>query len=151
MSKLSLSVVKGYQSIAARKAVKKAARRAHVGTVRAKVMGGEDTLQRCACCLGRGAQSMHEDKPRSTFGGNVFKAVTVENSIPVCGSGTTGCHGFLQKKQIVTRIEQGTRVFELNPKYPSQAAAAHLERGWAMFDRSYGESDRPTHRMAAGL
>jgi hypothetical protein len=150
MSKLSLSVVKGYKSIAARKADKKAARRAHVGTVRAKVFDG-GAATRCACCLSRLAQSMHEDKPRSTFGGNVFKAVTVENSIPVCGSGTTGCHGFLQKKQILMTVEDGTRVFALNPCYPSKAAAAHLERGWAMFDRSYGQSDRPTHRMAAGL
>lgn len=49
----------------------------------------------CRCCRLRPAESMHEIRPRS-LGGKVSKT----NSIALCGSGTTGCHGFCQTHQI---------------------------------------------------
>jgi hypothetical protein len=39
---------------------------------------------------------MHECKPRS-LGGDI----SIENSIAVCGSGTTGCHGFAQRHEFI--------------------------------------------------
>ena len=33
----------------------------------------------------------------------------------------------------------------------SRCRARHLETGWALFDRGYGQSDKPTHRQAVGL
>lgn len=48
----------------------------------------------CRCCLQRAAESVHEIKPKG-MGGNPH-AVSLENSVHVCGSGTTGCHGHLQ-------------------------------------------------------
>jgi hypothetical protein len=54
----------------------------------------------CRCCREffkrlRPIESMHEIEPRSIGG-----AVSTENSIGVCGSGTTGCHGALQANRI---------------------------------------------------
>jgi len=43
----------------------------------------------------RAAQTMHEIQPRSLGG-----IRSTENSIAVCGSGTTGCHGALQAYRI---------------------------------------------------
>lgn len=51
---------------------------------------------RCRCC-GRPATSMHELRPRSLGG-----AVSLANSIAVCGDGVQGCHGRLQRHEIET-------------------------------------------------
>lgn len=60
---------------------------------------------------------MHEDRPKSLFG-NRNEAISLENSLAVCGSGTTGCHGHLQAKRIkVTRDESGRRIY--TPVRPS--------------------------------
>ena len=61
--------------------------------VRVYVFGRERDL--CRCCRKRPADSMHELRFRS-LGGKVSRA----NSIAVCGSGTTGCHGHLQGLRI---------------------------------------------------
>lgn len=44
----------------------------------------------------RPAQSMHEIQFRSLGG-----SISLENSIAVCGSGTSGCHGRLQRRRIL--------------------------------------------------
>jgi len=77
---------------ASRKSVKRKAASAYadnVAKIRAYVCGRE--LGLCRCCRFRLAESMHEIRPRS-LGGKVSR----RNSIAVCGSGTSGCHGFLQ-------------------------------------------------------
>ena len=51
---------------------------------------------RCRCCRFRAGQSMHEILPRSR-GGKVSK----KNSIWMCGDGTTGCHGYAQRYELV--------------------------------------------------
>ena len=71
---------------------KKPSRKA-VGAVREKVSQRKDGL--CECCGFRAGESMHERKPRSLGG-----EISVENSHWVCGSGTTGCHGFIQRHEI---------------------------------------------------
>lgn len=75
----------------------KLARRAvyadHVAKSRAYVFGRERGV--CRCCRSRTAESMHELRPRS-IGGRVSR----RNSVAVCGSGTTGCHGYLQSRAI---------------------------------------------------
>lgn len=63
------------------------------GKIRAYVFAREQEI--CRCCRLRRAESMHELRFRS-LGGKVSK----RNSIAVCGTGTTGCHGFLQAWQI---------------------------------------------------
>lgn len=78
----------------------------------------------CRVCRRRFAESMHELVPRS-LGGKVSK----RNSIAVCGSGTTGCHGFLQRHQIVCDASTGFGAEGLllfTPRTPP--AAAHLEQ-----------------------
>ena len=69
------------------------ARADHVREVRQYVFARErDT---CRICRFRRADSMHELRFRS-LGGTVSK----RNSVAVCGSGTTGCHGFAQRHEI---------------------------------------------------
>lgn len=63
------------------------------GEVRQYVFARERNL--CRCCRIRPAESMHEIRFRS-LGGKVSRT----NSIAVCGSGTTGYHGYMQSHQI---------------------------------------------------
>jgi hypothetical protein len=71
------------------KARKVRVNRAAVRDVRAYVFAREREI--CRCCRFRPAESMHEIKPKSLRG-----KVSRINSIAVCGSGTTGCHGHLR-------------------------------------------------------
>lgn len=54
----------------------------------------------CRCCRARAAHSMHELRFRS-LGGKISR----RNSIAVCGSGVTLCHGALQSLWISYRFE----------------------------------------------
>lgn len=79
-----------------RKRTKRRAQREHadvVAEIRCYVFGRERDV--CRICRIRRAESMHELVPRS-LGGKVSK----RNSIAVCGSGTTKCHGFAQNHQV---------------------------------------------------
>lgn len=51
----------------------------------------------CRVC-GKPAQSVHEIKAKGMGGSR--SAVSLENSIAVCGDGTRGCHGKLQRYEI---------------------------------------------------
>jgi hypothetical protein len=76
---------------------KKRERRMNTAEVRAYVFAREKGI--CRCCGYMAAESMHELRPRS-LGGLVCK----ENSIAVCGDGTRGCHGKLQRHEIQVRL-----------------------------------------------
>lgn len=85
----------------------------------------EDQIVRCACCRFRRAQTMHEIKPESVGG-----VASAENSIPVCGTGTTGCHGYLQQNAI--RVEQIGDHRHFVPHTPAARRWLGLkETGWA--------------------
>lgn len=75
----------------------------------------------CRCCRVRAAHSMHELQFRSV-GGKVSKA----NSVAVCGSGTTLCHGFLQQHDIAWSgdIEGAEGTVSFTPL--NERAASHL-------------------------
>lgn len=79
------------------RAVPKAGRQrltaSQVRTIRAQVFDRDNG--RCRCCLRRRATSLHELRPRSLGGHR-----STENSVALCGSGTTGCHGLLQRHEI---------------------------------------------------
>lgn len=79
-----------------RKTLKARAKRQHadrVSEVREYVFEREHGW--CRCCETREADSMHEIRPRS-LGGKVSR----HNSIALCGSGTTGCHGLIQSHKV---------------------------------------------------
>lgn len=79
-----------------RKTLKSRKARVHRGNVtevRAYVFARERNL--CRCCRFRPAESMHELRPKSLRG-----RVSKTNSVALCGSGTTGCHGYCQSNQI---------------------------------------------------
>lgn len=102
------------------KARRKRQKLANVHLVREHVFARERDM--CRCCRCRPAQSMHELIPRS-LGGRVSK----RNSIAVCGSGTSMCHGFLQTYQITwdadpQLIAEGTLTFYAQSKF----AAEHM-------------------------
>src|SRR5688572_25410915 len=92
-----------------RKAAKKAERKEKIQTVRPAIF--ERAQGWCECCRIRPATSMHEDRPKSLFG-NRNDAISEENSYAVCGTGTTGCHGHLQRHEIVIEIDgDGRKTF----------------------------------------
>ena len=66
-----------------------------IKAVRVAVFDRDDG--RCRCCRIRVADSMHEIRPRSLGG-----RVCLENSIALCGSGTTGCHGLCQSHRVLS-------------------------------------------------
>jgi len=95
--------------------------RMHVHDIRDYVFMRERNI--CRCCRAREAHSMHEMKPRS-IGGQYSR----KNSIAVCGTGTTMCHGFLQQHKIEWETNpmvgaEGFIVF--TPK--TQLAADHMK------------------------
>ncbi len=69
------------------------AQRKDTAEVRAYVFARERNI--CRCCRKRKAESMHELVFRSVGGKR-----SRQNSVAVCGSGTTGCHGHLQRHAI---------------------------------------------------
>lgn len=102
------------------KARKQRVSRAATKDVRDYIFARERGL--CRCCRFRRADSMHEIRPRS-LGGKPSK----RNSIAVCGSGTTGCHGFCQSHQIEVEVDvfgaEDVIIFQPITK----AAAEHLK------------------------
>ncbi len=75
----------------------------------------------CRCCRLRRADSLHELKSRGA-GGKVSK----RNSVAVDGDGVRGCHGMLQRYEIVyQRQDDGAEgLLQFCPK--TQAAADHM-------------------------
>jgi hypothetical protein len=70
-----------------------------IGEIRQYVFARERGT--CRCCRNRPAMSMHELRPRS-LGGKVSK----RNSVAVCGDGVTGCHGMLQRHEILIELRE---------------------------------------------
>lgn len=93
-----LAIPKGATARRKAEAEAEAIEAARVRAVRDQVFDRE--RGECRCCREfygrrRAAGSMHEIRPRSIGG-----EVSLENSIAVCGSGTSGCHGELQSYRI---------------------------------------------------
>ena len=72
---------------------------AQVRAIRVEVFARE--MGMCRCCGWRAAESMHELRFKS-LGGTASR----ENSVAVCGDGTRGCHGFLQRLEITYRFDR---------------------------------------------
>lgn len=62
--------------------------------VRAQVEGRDKVCVRCGVAAPRDEDSLHHRIPRGRGGGNA-----PENLILLCGSGTTGCHGWVEKNR----------------------------------------------------
>jgi hypothetical protein len=93
-----------------------------VKAIRAAVFERDRYL--CRCCGHRPAESMHEIRPRSLGG-----KVSLENSIAACGSGTTGCHGFMQSHQIRVMGKNAQRTLSFAPA--TQQARDYMNGGKA--------------------
>lgn len=66
---------------------------------------------RCRVCGGP-AESVHELRPRSLGG-----RVCLKNSIAVCGSGTTGCHGLLTAHHVTASwVDANGQVLFCHPR-----------------------------------
>ena len=97
-------------------------RRLSVAEVRAYVFAREKGVCRCCGCMA--ADSMHEIRPRS-LGGLVCK----ENSIAVCGDGTRGCHGKLQRHEVTVRLHSKRKGAEGFLAFKGLSMFAGVERG----------------------
>lgn len=95
--------------------------RTHVHDVHDYVFMRERNI--CRCCRTREAHSMHELLFRS-LGGKVSR----KNSIAVCGSGTTLCHGFLQRNEIAWAFNDESQGAEAEVMFgaKTEAAATHM-------------------------
>lgn len=113
------------------KAREKRAQRKDIAAIREYVFEREHGI--CRCCRVRPAASMHELIFRS-LGGKVSR----KNSVAVCGSGTSGCHGFLQSNQIAwagtpNEIAEGRLMFSPHTRvaadYMRIALNTYIESG----------------------
>lgn len=74
----------------------------------------------CRCCGVRAAQTLHNIVPRSRGG-----VVSTDNSIACCGTGTTGCRGFLQRHEII--VDRPTAQDQVVFMATTKAAATHVD------------------------
>ncbi len=85
--------------------------------------------QTCWVCKQARATNTHHIYPRSQ-GGDDF----IENFAPLCGSGTTGCHGLIEARDPSARAALGAALTHENCAYlvrklgSQDAAAAWIER-----------------------
>lgn len=107
-------------SITRTKGRKKRAKQKITREVRPYVFARERDI--CRICRCRPAESMHELLPKS-LGGRVSR----RNSVAVCGSGTTGCHGHAQQHHIGYMFENDDLGAEATIwfRIMTQAAADH--------------------------
>jgi len=77
----------------------------------------ERDQHRCRVC-GHAAQSVHELRFRSLGG-----VVSLDNSIATCGSGTTKCHGKLQRHELIPVGHPNGRMRFLDNAPPRRAKA----------------------------
>lgn len=97
-----------------RKQLKDRRHRAESATTKAVRLAVFDREQStCRCCKVRLAESLHEIKPRSLGGKR-----TLSNCVALCGSGTTGCHGFVQSYRIVTIGRDAEQALTFIPQTP---------------------------------
>lgn len=60
----------------------------------------------CRRCGAAGGQiSRHHRKPRGMGGANRADAGRLSNIVTVCGSGTTGCHGWIESNRNEARLD----------------------------------------------
>lgn len=103
----------------AKKARERVAYRDHVKAVRDYVFGRERGI--CRCCRVRHAESMHELVFKSRDG-----KVQRKNSVAVCGDGVQGCHGLLQRHEVIFGGSQRGAESTLTFTPTTQRAADHL-------------------------
>ena len=98
-----------------------------------------------ACCINCGlrTESLHHIIPRSQGGDDV-----VPNLAPLCGTGTTGCHGLLHggsnddKQRVVAAIRKYVTENSDRVKYVmGRLGLGNMEIGWARFDHRYPPPD----------
>ena len=107
-----------------RRKSKSLSERTHIADVRAYIIGRERNV--CRCCRIRVGQSMHELRPRS-LGGKVSR----KNSVWLCGAGVNGCHGFIQRYEIVVHCDVlgAESLLMFTPESPSAADWMKIQKG----------------------
>lgn len=101
----------------------------------------------CRCCRCRAAHSSHELLFRS-LGGKRSR----RNTVAVCGSGTTLCHGFLQRNEIAWEPSDPALGAEsslmFTPKTESAATHMRLKLGESIVSPPMRESEFDAREMA---
>lgn len=101
--------------------------------------------ERCFYCRrplrweGRGMEwSAHHRKPRGRGGTSDTRVASITNCLILCGSGTTGCHGLIEKNRLVA-TELGLLV-PLNATTEEFAPAAvrvrRMDKSWWLLTES---------------
>lgn len=99
-------------------------------------------LRRCARCYTpitgeRGRDwSIHHRRPRGMGGSRVPWVNKPGNLLLLCGSGVTGCHGWVESNRDEAR-KLGFLVSALGTDIPSHVPVWHSAHGWVLMD-DYG-------------
>lgn len=63
----------------------------------------EETCQRCGCRIDRNDYSLQHRRPRGAGGSKLPHINEAPNLLTLCGSATTGCHGWVESFRIDAR------------------------------------------------
>lgn len=87
-----------------------------------------EKVDRCRICeLFVGDMTLHHIVPRAQSGDDV-----ADNLVPLCGSGTTGCHGLVEDRDMWARSLLGRRLSR------REIAYVVAKRGAGWLERHYG-------------
>lgn len=99
---------------------------------------------RCVRCgahvvhLERGfAWSIHHRRPRGAGGTTLRWVSLAANGVTLCGSGTTGCHGWVERER-TKAFDLGLLVSKIGVATATTTRLKHRLYGWALLDNEGG-------------
>lgn len=82
--------------------------------------------ERCGRNIANVPASIHHRRPRGMGGGSGWE--TPECGVVLCGTGTTGCHGYIESNR-AEASEQGWLVLHRDPRDPAEVPV-FIAGGW---------------------
>jgi hypothetical protein len=99
-------------------------------SIRKRVLARDEFCVRCGFLIDPGNYSIHHRKPRG-MGGTKDPAISrLSNLLALCGSGTTGCHGWVESSRRLA-YERG---FLLHHNDNAKTTPVFTYAGWRLFD-----------------
>ena len=102
------------------------------------VARAQGCCERCHRYAMSGAHSLHHRRPRGM--GGTKTPDTPANLVLLCGTGTTGCHGWVESHRAVA-IAQGWLVPRRDPRDPADVPVLIDEAWWKLTPYGYHPTD----------
>lgn len=83
------------------------------------------------------AWSIHHRRPRGAGGTSLSWVNRAANGVVLCGSGTTGCHGWVERER-TKAFDAGFLVSKFGPAMATTTRLKHHLYGWVLLDNDGG-------------